>query len=283
MPQTQTSTVQIEFVRFRVMKVLILCGGRGVIDPERRTRIPKSMLIIGNRPVLWHVMKSFAIFGHNEFVLALGEGGEEIRNYFLNYSLYSGDTEVALAGQKNQALNSVVTEDWKIKLVDTGLGAQTGSRIARCRRYIGDERFFVTYSDCLCSVNLDLLVRFHEKQRKLVTVTGVQPTSRFGTFFCEGDNVTRYSLDTKMSGIGGYVNGGFMLMESGVFGYVEPFNECNLEREVFEKLAIQKQVAVYPHGEYWHAVDTERDVILLNQQYNQNRRPWLPAPDSFKS
>ena len=262
--------------------MLILCGGRGVVDAERRCRIPKGMLLIGNRPVLWHVMKTFSIYGYNEFVLALGEGGEEIRDYFLNYRLYSGDIEVVLTRQKSEILNCVATENWNIKMVDTGFGAQTGSRIARSRRYLHGERIFVTYSDCLCSVNLEQLLSFHERQGKLATVTGVQPASRFGTFFCDDEQVTRYSLETKMAGIGGYVNGGFMVLEPGVFDFIETFNECSLEREVFEKLATEKKVAVYPHAGFWQAVDTERDVALLNHQFNHNQRPWLPSPESFK-
>lgn len=270
-------------VKLTIMKVLILCGGRGVVDAERRCRIPKGMLLVGNRPVLWHVMKTFSIYGHNEFVLALGEGGEEIRDYFLNYRLYSGDVEVALTGQTSEVLDCVATENWNIKMVDTGIGAQTGSRIARCRRYLDNELFLVSYSDCLCSVNLEQLLRFHQQHGKPLTVTGVQPTSRFGTFFCEEGQVTRYSLETKMTGIGGYVNGGFMVFDPSVFDFIETFSECSLEREVFERLAAAKKVAVCPHNGFWQAVDTERDVALLTQQYNQNQRPWLPSPESFKA
>lgn len=264
------------------MKVLILCGGRGIFDIERRSRIAKGMMMIGNRPVLWHIMKCFSTYGHNEFVLALGEGSEEIRRYFLDYRLSSSDIEIDVAGQKTEILNPAPGENWRIKVVDTGIGAQTGSRISRCRRYIGGERFFTTYADCLCSVNLDQLVEFHGKRGKLLTVTGVQPTSRFGTFFCDGGNVTGYSLNTKMTGINGYVSGGFMVMEPGIFNYVESFNESNLEREVFEKLAEQKQVSVFAHDGYWQPVDTERDLIFLNHLYDHNQRPWLPTGKSFQ-
>ena len=239
--------------------------------------------MIGNRPVLWHIMKTFSTYGHNEFVLALGEGGEDIRNYFLEYRLRSGDIEVNIADSSVEMLNNLAGEDWKIKMIDTGIGAHTGSRIARCRRYLSDSRFLVTYADCLCSVNLDQLIEFHKKQAKTVTVTGVQPTSRFGTFYCEGEKVTGYSLNTKMTGINGYVNGGFMVLEPTIFNHVEVFNESNLEREVFEQLATKSQVAVFPHTGYWQAVDTERDLIFLNHLYNQNQRPWLPDSESFQT
>lgn len=258
------------------MKVIILCGGRGIIDPESRERIPKGMIMVGNKPLLWHIMKLFSSFGHNEYILALGEGGGQIRDYFLRYKLHASDLEVDLQAGSVNPLHELRGENWNIKLVDTGVGASTGCRIARCRRFLEGAPFLATYSDCLANVNLDALTEVHTASGNWVTVSGVQPPSRFGTLYADGGRVTGYSLDTHMTGIGGFVNGGFMLMRPDVLNYVEPFNECNLEREIFEKLAAERKLGAYSHPGFWQAVDTERDIQILNRLYAENKRPWLP-------
>lgn len=257
------------------MKVLILCGGRGLIDPETRQRIPKALAQVGGRPLIWHVMKTFASVGFNEFVLALGEGGDTIRRHFFYQHLEGRDVEINSGSNRIEYLTRSGEEDWSIRMVDTGLNANTGSRIARCRRHIGNEDFFVTYCDCLCNVDLAALVASHQNSGKTVTVTGVQPSSRFGTFAMAGDEVTGYTMDTKLTGVGGYLNGGYMVMSPGVFEHLDVFSECNLEREVFSKLAAGRQVGVFPHAGYWQAVDTERDLQMVTQLYLDNKRPWL--------
>jgi glucose-1-phosphate cytidylyltransferase len=258
------------------MRVLILCGGRGWIDPESRRRIPKGMAMIGGRPLLWHVMKIFAAQGHSEFVLALGEGGGDIREYFLQYRTHSQDVEISLHDGSIRPLQQLPEEEWRVKLVETGTAANTGSRIARCREYLRDEPFFLAYNDCLGNVSLPSLLAMHTAEQKIITVTGVQPPSRFGTFAVSDGQVTGYSLSTRLTGQGGYINGGFMVANPALFTYVEPFNECSLEREVFERLVEENQVTVFPHDGYWQAVDTERDVLQLNEIYARNERPWLP-------
>lgn len=230
---------------------------------------------VGGRPLIWHVMKIFATAGHTDFVLALGEGGEAIRRY-CRYMHIEGRDTVFHSGSGNlEYLSTSTDEDWRIKCIDTGLNAQTGCRIARCRRYLENERFFVTYSDCLCNVDLTALLQAHEASRKLVSVTGVQPSSRFGTFSLNETEVTGYTMDTKLSGVGGYLNGGYMVMEPGVFEHLDIVNECNLEQEVFSKLVALCQVGVFPHKDYWQAVDTERDLEIVTRLYTENRRPWL--------
>lgn len=257
------------------MQVVILCGGRGVVDPETRQRIPKAMMQVGGRPLIWHVMKIFAAAGHEDFVLALGEGGDAIRRHFLyqhmegrDIMLHSGSGTVEYLSRSNE-------ENWRIRCIDTGLNAQTGSRIARCRRHLESEPFFLTYSDCLGNVDLAALLAVHKRSRKLVTVTGVQPGSRFGTFSLTNGDVTSYTLQSKLAGLGGYLNGGFMAMEPGVFDHLEPVNECILEQEVFTKLADAQQIGVYAHNGYWQAVDTERDLQTVTRLYTENQRPWL--------
>lgn len=257
------------------MNVLILCGGRGVIDPETRQRIPKAMMQVGGRPLIWHVMKIFAAAGHEDFVLALGEGGEAIRRYCLHQHIEGRDIAFHSGAGTVEYLSQCAEENWRIKCIDTGINAQTGGRIARCRRHLEGRSFFLTYSDCLCNVDLAALLAAHQKSRKLVTVTGVQPSSRFGTFSVNDGAVTGYSLDTKLTGLGGYLNGGFMVMEPSIFEQLDIVNECNLERDVFAKLAATQQVGVHPHAGYWQAVDTERDLQTVARLYMENQRPWL--------
>ncbi|MCX6065061.1 MAG: glucose-1-phosphate cytidylyltransferase [Chloroflexi bacterium] len=264
------------------MKVLILCGGRGIIDTESRIRIPKGMVNIGERPTLWHIMKTFSTYGHNEFVLALGEGGQFIRDYFIDYRRTSQNVEISLSTGSFETLNPIPGEDWRIKLIDTGRNALTGSRIARCRRYLEDGSFIISYSDCLCDVSITNLLAFHRSKEKIITITGVQPPSRFGTFFSENSQVTGYTSQGKLVGKGGYINGGYMVAEPSLFDFLSPYNESSLEEEVFSQLAKDGQVAIFPHAGYWQAIDTERDIFMLNDLYKNNQRPWLPTPLSLR-
>ncbi|MCS7063039.1 MAG: hypothetical protein NZM04_03155 [Methylacidiphilales bacterium] len=257
------------------MKVLILCGGRGIIDPHTHNRISKAMISIGGKPLVWHVMKSFSIFGYNDFVLALGEGGDAIRSYFIKYKDMTHDIRIDAASGTIEHLNTIQEEDWKITLVDTGHDAHTGSRLSRCQRYLGSEPFFLTYCDCLCNVRIDKLLTFHESSGVILTVTGVQPHTRFGTFYTEAGRVTRYDPHARLTGQGGFINGGFMICQPEIFNYVEVFSESSIEREVFKRLAEEQEVAVFPHTDFWYAVDTERDILYLNELYAQNRRLWL--------
>lgn len=263
------------------MTVLLLCGGRGIIDPASRLRVPKAMLSVGDVPLIRHIMRSFACYGHTKFVLALGDGQQHIRRHFLEYGLHSRDIEIELANGEVQPLTGLTDDDWSVKLVDTGIEAQTGSRIARCQRFLAHDTFFVAYADCLCDANLGELISFHRARRKILTITGVRPPTRFGTFYVENDEVVGYAPAERLAGHGGYINGGFMVCEPRLFDYLEPYTECNLEKEVFERLAISGEVSVYPHSGYWQAVDTERDLLLLNERYSNNERPWLPRSKDF--
>ena len=259
------------------MKTLILCGGRGTYDFDRGERIPKGMSLVGGRPVLWHVMKLYSLQGHNDFVLALGKGSEQIRDYFLKDLNSLRDLEFNVGTQKVRYLDSSPEESWTVKMIDTGDEAQTGSRIARCRKYLEGERFFATYSDCLCNLNLTKLLETHGASGKMLTVTGIQPTSRFGSFTTDtSGNVVDYKNEARMTGIGGWIHGGFMVMEPTIFDHVNAFAECSLEKEIFTKLAQLGEVGVFPHAGFWQAVDTERDVNDLNRLFSNNQRPWLP-------
>lgn len=257
------------------MKVLLLCGGRGVIDPETRNRIPKCLLKIGNRPLIWHVMKLFAAYGHTDFVLALGQGGDLIKAYFMNAFEFLHDIELDLKSNNIQSLNKIPEENWTIKLVDTGTTARTGARIARCERYLRYEPFFISYSDILADVKLDGLLENHQKSGAILTVTGVNPPSRFGTFYRDNGNVSGYQATAMLDMKEAKINGGFMVAGEDIFSKLSPITECNLETEVFDQLVAEKKLNLYSHEGFWQNVDTERDQDFLNQLYDANKRPWL--------
>lgn len=256
------------------MKCLILCGGRGVIDPVTRTRMPKCLLKIGNRPVIWHVMKLFSTYGVTEFVLALGLGGDQIKEYFINSFELLHDIEVKIANNEVKSLNKIPEENWTVKLIDTGISARTGARIARCERYLKYEPFFITYSDVLANVNLDQLLEFHNTQGKMLTVTGVNPPSRFGTFYMKGEGLN-YNPSARLEMHESRINGGFMVADERLFEKLSPISECHLENEIFKSLIQEDQVALWKHDDFWQNVDTERDVEYIQGLYDINKRPWL--------
>lgn len=288
------------------MKCLILCGGRGIIDPITGSRIPKALLKIGNRPLIWHVMKLFSLYGHTDFVLALGQGGDKIKDYFINGFELLHDVEVNLKNNDIVALNKIPEENWSIKLVDTGISANTGSRIARCERYLKHEPFFITYSDVLSDVNLTNLEQYHQQNDTLVTVTGVHPPSRFGVFYTKeatikkhahvvinnsnddsfmahkatnnankGDKQLSYNAQAKLEMHESRINGGFMIANEGIFKILSPISECNLETEIFDTLITHQQISLWKHNGFWQNVDTERDIQYLQNLYENNKRPWL--------
>lgn len=262
------------------MKTLIFCGGRGIIDPVTHQRIAKGMVTIGDRPLLWHVMKSLAAYGHTDFVLALGTGAHAIHDYFVHGRTLDRNVRVNYATGDVIPLTTSSEDRWTVTLVHSGQDAQTGARLSRCRPYLGNERFLMTYSDCLSDVPLDKLVEFHEKRGKMLTVTGVQPSWRFGVFHNRGGEIVSYTPTPHLVSQFGYINGGYMVAEPALFDHVEPFAESSLEREVFTQLSEAKQIAVYSHGGFWQPVDTERDIEALNNFYRENRRPWLPESNA---
>ena len=256
------------------MKCLILCGGNGVIDPETKLRIPKCMLKIGNRPILWQVMKSYSNYGCTDFVLALGLGGDLIKDYFINSFELMHDIEVSLTHNEINKLNQIPEENWTIKLIDTGNSARTGARISRCERYLKFEPFYITYSDILSDVNLNELVNSHEKNKKMLTIVGANPHSRFGTFYYES-NILTYEMHSKIRMENSSINGGFMIANDSIFKHLNPINECDLETEVIPDLISLNEINLYKHNGFWYNVDTERDLNCLQNLYSENKRPWL--------
>ena len=173
-----------------------------------------------------------------------------------------------------RSLNKIPEENWTIKLIDTGNSASTGARISRCERYLKHEPFFITYSDVLADVNISKLFEHHQKNNKMLTVTGVYPPSRFGTFYTKKNELT-YDAKAKIEMYQSRINGGFMIANNNIFSKLSPISECNLETEIFETLIAEKQIALFEHDGFWQNVDTERDVEFLQSSYEINKRPWL--------
>lgn len=261
----------------KFMQVVILCGGRGTRLGYEANYIPKAMVKIGHRPVVWHVMKRYALFGHTEFILALGSKGEMIRDYFTRYEYYTNDIKVSLGKNTIEQLTSHQETDWTLTMIDTGILAMSGARINRCKQYIEDEDFMITYSDSVGNVNIKKLIDFHKKSKKILTVTGVIPVYRAFEFIVKKNEIVGYhdTYTEKPESSERYINGGYMVCNKKIFSYLNSFNECMFEKEVFSKLIKDKQLAVYPHYGFWRWLDADRDYLYLNQLADNNKMYWL--------
>jgi glucose-1-phosphate cytidylyltransferase len=253
------------------MKTIILCGGMGTRLTEETILKPKPMVTVGPYPILWHIMSIYGHQGFNEFALAIGYKGDMIKDYFLNYHALNSDFEIDLkTGEKKFNNNS--KEDWKVKLVDTGLNTMTGGRLLRLKNTLKSEgTFFLTYGDGVADIDLKALLKFHKSHGKLVTVTAVRPNARFGGLQIEGDKITQFK-EKPQSGEG-WINGGFFVMEPGVFDYLSN-DETVLERDPLEKLAKNGQLMAYQHKGFWQCMDTMRDRQLLEDAWNSKSAPW---------
>lgn len=255
------------------VKVVILCGGKGTRLREETEIKPKPLIEIGHRPILWHIMKSYASFGFTDFVLCLGYKGRMIKEYFLNYEAMNNDFEICL-GQKNKVKfhTNHLESGWNITLIDTGDDAQTGSRVKKIEKYIDTDTFMLTYGDGVCDVNIKELLKFHQQQKKIGTVTGVHPSSRFGELIIEGQSVKDFS--EKPQTTKGFINGGFFVLEKKFFEYLDEEDNCLLEKQPLENLASDKQLSVFLHEGFWQCMDTRREMDLLNKLWEENKAPW---------
>lgn len=258
------------------VKVAILCGGLGTRLREETEYRPKPMVPVGDRPILWHVMKGYAAYGFNDFVLALGYKGEQIKDYFLNYDLLNSDFTLELGSKAVERLQVGYDEqDWRVTFVDTGLNTMTGGRLKRLQPQLGGEqRFMLTYGDGVADIELDALLAFHRQSGCAVAVTGVRPPARFGELIVRGDRVVRFA--EKPQAGEAWINGGFFVMTPRVFDYIEG-DETLLEREPLERLAQDGQLAVFKHSGYWQCMDTLRDVQSLNAEWASGQAPWMRA------
>jgi glucose-1-phosphate cytidylyltransferase len=252
------------------MKVAILAGGLGTRLSEETMIKPKPMVEVGGKPLLWHIMKYYAAHGFKEFVVALGYKGEAIKEYFVNYHYRTRSLTVHLK-DGTLTMHSGGGEDWTVHLLDTGLQTQTGGRVKKIGRFVGDETFMLTYGDGLSSVDPHRLLEFHRANGKLATVTAVRPPSRFGGIIFNGDLVARF--DEKPQIGEGWINGGFFVLEPKTLDYIE-HEHTIFEREPLERLAEDGQLVAYRHEGFWQCMDTLRDVRLLESLWESNKAPW---------
>ena len=252
------------------MKVAILAGGLGTRLSEETGLKPKPMVEIGGKPILWHTMKHYAGFGHREFAIALGYRGDQIKRYFLDYRNMNGSLTVSV-GRGEARPHEKVEDDWTVHLLDTGDGTNTGGRVRRMKELLQDGTFMATYGDGVSDVDLEELLKFHKAQGRLATVTAVRPPARFGGLVFDGNLVKEF---TEKPQIGeGWINGGFMVFEPGVFERLKG-DDTSLEADVLEGLARDRQLAAFRHEGFWQCMDTLRDVRLLEGLWQENRPPW---------
>ncbi len=253
------------------MKVVILAGGLGTRISEESHLKPKPMIEIGDRPILWHIMKSYSHFGFNDFIICLGYKGYLIKEYFANYYLHQSDVTIDLKGNDMQIHNSKA-EPWRITLVDTGLNTMTGGRIKRIQKYIENKTFMLTYGDGVGNIDIAELLKFHKKYNKYATVTAVQPSGRFGSLNIDDKN-NILSFQEKPKGDGAWINGGFFVLEPRIFNYIDG-DETIWERHPLEKLAKDRQLAGYKFNGFWKPMDTLRDKIELEELWCSGNPPW---------
>ena len=253
------------------MKAVILAGGYGTRLSEETTVRPKPMVEIGGRPMLWHIMKLYSAHGIADFVFCLGYRAEVIKDYFANYYLRSSDLTVDL--DKNEIeLSPRGVEPWRVTLVDTGAETMTGGRLKRVAEHIGDQTFCFTYGDCVTDLDVTKLVEFHREAGATATLTAIQPPGRFGALAL-GDSANVQSFREKPEGDGGWVNGGFFVLEPKVIDYIAG-DETIWEREPMERLANEGRLAAYRHHGYWQNMDSLRDKMVLEEQWASGRPPW---------
>lgn len=255
------------------IKVVILCGGRGTRLREETEIRPKPLIEIGGRPIIWHIMKTYAAYGFKDFILCLGYKGEMIKEYFLNYESMNNDFTVSLGADSRPRFHTNHGEkDWQVTLVDTGKEAQTGTRIKRIEKYIDSGVFMVTYGDGIGDINIRKLLAHHNACGKIGTVTGVHPSSRFGELIIKNKQIREFN--EKPQAKGGFINGGFFVFEKKFFKYLKDDDKCYLEHKPLEQLVKDKQLSVYLHKGFWQCMDTQRELDTLNQIWNSRKAPW---------
>lgn len=253
------------------MKVVILAGGLGTRLSEETSLRPKPMAEVGDKPILWHIMKSYSAYGFNDFVICTGYKAYMIKEYFHNYWLHNCDVTFDMRSHKTE-VHQDSNECWRVTVVDTGADTMTGGRVKRVRDYIGDETFMLTYGDGLASVDIAALLAYHKAQGREATLTAVQTLGRFGALEF-GDSGAVTAFREKPIGDGDWINGGFFVMEPSILDIIAG-DHTILEREPLQSLAAAGQLAAFRHSGFWHPMDTLRDKKLLEELWDSGRAPW---------
>ncbi|QLC67477.1 glucose-1-phosphate cytidylyltransferase [Flavobacterium sp. LPB0248] len=260
------------------MKTVILCGGYGTRIRDVAEDIPKPMIPIGGKPIIWHIMKTYAYYGYTNFVLCMGYKSEVIKDFFINYELRSADVTIQL-GKKSEQVISEANHDedgWRISLAETGLKSMTGARVKKIKKYIGeDSHFMLTYGDGVGDIDIDALVKFHKSHGKMVTLTGVRPPGRFGELGIDEDGTTITGFNEKPQASGGRINGGYFVCNREFLDLLSDAEDLVLEQEPMKKLVELRELKVFEHDGFWQPMDTSREYSLLNELYNNKKAPWV--------
>ena len=254
------------------MKVVILAGGLGTRINETGHLNPKPMTEVGDKPIIWHIMKLYSFYGYNEFIICCGYKQHMIKEWFADYYLYNSDITFNFAKQNEMIVHNNVSEPWKVTLVDTGLNTMTGGRIKRVQKYIGTETFMVTYGDGVSNLNVSELVKFHKNHGKIGTLPAVNVDQRFGILDVNEQGRVN-AFREKQAGDANLINGGFMVFEPGIFDYLMS-DQTTLEKEPLERLAADGELKAYRHIGFWKCMDTQRDRMELERLWRENKAQW---------
>lgn len=255
------------------MKVVILAGGLGTRISEESHLKPKPMIEIGEKPILWHIMKLYSHYGYNDFIICLGYKGYAIKEFFADYYLHTSDVTFDFTDNNNMIIHNNVAEPWKVTLVDTGLDTMTGGRIKRIQKYVGNEPFMLTYGDGVSDVDINELEKYHKDNNRLLTMTAIQPGGRFGVLDINEESSSINTFVEKAKEDGGWINGGFMVVEPEVFDYIDG-DETVFEKAPLESLAKERQLTAFKHYGFWQCMDTQRDKGLLENLWKEGIAPW---------
>lgn len=254
------------------MKVIILAGGFGTRISEESHLKPKPMIEIGEKPILWHIMKEYSYYGYNEFIICCGYKQHVIKEWFADYYLHNSDVTFDFSDSGSMTVHDNVSEPWKVTLIDTGLNTMTGGRVKRIERYIGRETFMLTYGDGVSDIDIRELVRFHESHGKMATMTAVNVGQRFGVLGISEDNLITSFREKKSDDVS-RINAGYMVLEPEIFSYIDG-DQTVLEREPFEAIAALGELMAYKYDGYWQCMDTKREKDALEELWASGKAPW---------
>jgi len=254
------------------MKTIILAGGWGTRLGQLSNVIPKPMVKIGGKPVLWHIMKTYSYYGFDEFIIALGVKAEVIKDYFYNYEILNNDFTINMSDRSINFHNNHDESNWEVTLVDTGLNTLKGGRVKRVERYLEGDTNMITYGDGVADIDINELLKFHKSHGKTITITGVHPPARFGELIESEGRVQIFEEKPQTST--GLINGGYMVFNRKLLQYLTPREDCDLEHGPMEELASEGEVMVYKHEGNWECMDHERDVKHLNKVWNEGKAFW---------